>query len=375
MHNKKILFILTLTLPLTPPLHADTKKSELNNINKNIASIQTDLHQSSIKKSQLQAALEQIETTEARINEKLKKIQTELTTQQNKLAQLKQQAVPLSNAKNQNHALLKQQIRDAYLFSQQPTMKLLLAPDDVTQTQRMMMYFHYITTAQVNTMTELQKSLTACQKNQAAIQKQYATLLALKSKQLKNQQALQTAQAQRQQLIQEISAHIQTNSEKLKKLLQNKQQLETTIKQLNTTSTNETFVSHRPFAQLQGKLPWPTQGQIRHAYGAQIGQSELTWDGVVIAAPLGQPVRAIASGRVIFAKWMSGYGLLLIINDGGGYMTLYGRNQMLFKTVGDTVKAGEKIGAVGKSGGFSEPALYFSIRYNGQAVNPGKWCH
>jgi septal ring factor EnvC (AmiA/AmiB activator) len=176
--------------------------------------------------------------------------------------------------------------------------------------------------------------------------------------------------------MQEINQHIQINNNQLKKLLQNKQQLQATIEKLNTAaSSNTKFISHHPFSKLHSKLPWPTQGHIRHAFGAQINQSELTWDGTIINAPLGQSVRAIASGRVIFAKWMAGYGLLLIINDGGGYLTLYGRNQMLLKTVGDVIQTGEKIATVGKSGGFLQPGLYFSIRYNGKAVNPGIWCH
>ncbi|MCX7121967.1 MAG: peptidoglycan DD-metalloendopeptidase family protein [Gammaproteobacteria bacterium] len=366
------------TLALTFPVFADTsttKKIELHNLNKNIASIQTDLNQASLKKSQLQDALAKTETIESQINRKLNASQKQLMAQQNKIQQLKEQAIPLANAKNQNHSLLKEQIRDAYLFSQQPAMKLLLSPDDVMQTQRTLMYFHYITSAQVKTMTQLQNSLIACQQNQQAIQKHYATLLLLKQKQLKNQQALKAVQGQRQQLIQAVNQHIQTNSQKLKKLLQNKQQLESTIQQLNTATSKQRFISNKPFSQLRGKLPWPTQGHIIHAFGAQISQSELTWDGTVIAAPLGQSVRAIASGRVIFAKWMAGYGLLLIINDGNGYMTLYGRNQTLLTAVGNTVKAGDAIATVGKSGGFLQPALYFSIRYNGKVVNPGTWCH
>src|SRR3990167_1556594 len=284
MLSKKILLTLTLTLTL-PSLDDKNTAVKLNNLNKNIASIQIDLNQSTLKKSQLQDALAQTETTEGQINQNLSLLQKQLTAQQNKIQQLKQQAVPLANAKNQNHILLKQQIRDAYLFSQQPAVKLLLSPDDVIQTQRTLMYFHYITTAQVKTMTQLQNSLLACQKNQQAIQKQYSKLLLLKQKQLKNQQALKEAQAQRQQLIQAISQHIQTNSEQLKRLLKNKHQLESTIRQLNTSASKQKFMSNKPFSQLRGKLPWPTQGRIVHAFGAQISQSELTWDGTVIAAP------------------------------------------------------------------------------------------
>ncbi len=100
----------------------------------------------------------------------------------------------------------------------------------------------------------------------------------------------------------------------------------------------------------------------------------LRWEGTLIAAPQGQPIHAVAPGRVIFSKWMPGYGLLLIISQGNGYMTLYGRAQTLTKAVGDYVKANEVIGTVGKSGGFAHSALYFSIRHDGTAINPTIFC-
>lgn len=381
MTLKKIILFLTLaftvsTFAITP---YNPKKSQLNRLDKNIASIQAELQQANIKKSELQQALAQTETNENNINQQLKITQNKLSEQTMKLHALQQQSIPLSNAKNQNRVLLKQQIRAAYLFSQEPYLKIALAPNDVTKTHRILMYYRYITAAQIKTMKNLQQSLIDCQKNQAAIAAQHQKLLALKQVQLQNQQVLQKIQAQRQQLISAISEHIQTKHQKLMALLHDKQALESTVARLNT-QTEQAVFSHRskvpnlPFAHLRGKLSWPTAGTIRHAFGTQIYQSQLKWDGVLISAPQGQAVHAVAAGRVIFAKWMSGYGLLLIVNQGNGYMTLYGRNQTLTKRVGDWVAANEVIGTVGKSGGFTRPGLYFSIRYNGNAVNPAMWC-
>jgi murein hydrolase activator len=162
-------------------------------------------------------------------------------------------------------------------------------------------------------------------------------------------------------------------------LLHNKQQLEETVQQLSKQVKQSVFrqqssVPNLPFGELRGKLSWPAQGHIRDAFGTQVYQSQLRWDGTLIAAPLGEPIHAVAAGRVIFSKWMAGYGLLLIVNQGNGYMTLYGRAQTLTKSVGDYIKANEVIGTVGKSGGFTRPSLYFSIRHDGTAINPATFC-
>lgn len=377
-----IIFTLTCSAHATEPL---AKKSELNNINKNIAFIQNELKQASLKKSELQTALAQTETNESVINQQLKMTQNTMNKQQQKLRQIQKQSIPLSDANKKNRVLLKQQIRAAYLFSQEPYMKLLLAPNDIEQTHRILMYFHYIAQAQLKAMSQLQESLAQCEKNQLAVKEQYSKLLTLKQNQLQNQQALQAAQTQRQKLIQEINQHIKTKNEKLASLLHNKEQLEATIQLLNRQmsaapirhpvySNTTTHVPNLPFGRLEHRLSWPTPGHIRDAFGTQIYQSQLKWDGTLIAAPLGQPIRAVAAGRVIFAKWMAGYGLLLIINQGNGYMTLYGRAQTLMKTVGDYVQANEVIGTVGKSGGFFHPALYFSIRHDGTPINPAIFC-
>jgi septal ring factor EnvC (AmiA/AmiB activator) len=130
--------------------------------------------------------------------------------------------------------------------------------------------------------------------------------------------------------------------------------------------------NEKPFEELKGQLPLPVKGAIIKKFGSR--RFETRWDGVLISAPEGTDIQATSSGYVVFADWLRGYGLLIIIDHGHGYMTLYAFNQTVYKKVGDRVKAGTVIGAVGKSDGREEAGLYFGIRSKGKPVNPMLWC-
>ncbi len=362
---------------IAPIMGYADNQSQLSSINQSIASIKTDLKKSTIQRSHLENALAEIETSEGKIHAQLQNTTQALTQHQKKLAQLKQATIPLINQKNQNNALLIQQIRAAYILNRQPYLALLLTPNGMSNSHHLLMYYHYITQAQMQTMTHLQQSITQYQENQNQIQHQYTQLLSLKQTQINNQLSLQKTKSQREQLIATINQDIQTKHQKLIQLLANKKQLQQTVAALRTKMSehlSRAVLGNAPFSRLQGKLAWPLQGRILRNFGTQIEQSELKWDGTVIGAKPGESVHAVASGRVIFARWLAGYGLLIIINHGSGYMTLYGRNQQVDVNVGDYVKPGEVIATAGKSGGFDHTALYFSIRHNTTALNPSAWC-
>ena len=168
-----------------------------------------------------------------------------------------------------------------------------------------------------------------------------------------------------------LNAKIKTRQQRLAILEKNKIHLESTLKSLSQKSnawTDDYAVLKR------GKLPWPAKGRILSSFGRSISSSELKSTGVLIQAPMGRKVRAVMPGKVIFSRWMRGYGLLIIVDNGHGYMTLYGRNESLYKKRGDVIKRGEIISAVGNSGGYQKSALYFAIRHNAKPVNPSKWC-
>jgi septal ring factor EnvC (AmiA/AmiB activator) len=132
--------------------------------------------------------------------------------------------------------------------------------------------------------------------------------------------------------------------------------------------------SAQPFAGMQGKLLLPVEGRISHRFGNQRNQGKLRWHGIFIDAAEGESVYAVHYGRVVFSDWLRGFGLLMIVSHGEGYMSLYGHNQALFRETGDWVSAGEVIAAVGDSGGQDKTGLYFEIRIDGKPNNPQNWC-
>ena len=121
------------------------------------------------------------------------------------------------------------------------------------------------------------------------------------------------------------------------------------------------------------KLKWPTKGRIKSAFGSK-RSGQVKWNGVTISASEGQDVNAIANGKVIYADWLRGFGMVLVVDHGKGYMSLYGHAQALLKSAGDTVRKGESIALVGRSGGQTQPGLYFEVRHKGQAVDPARYC-
>ena len=134
-------------------------------------------------------------------------------------------------------------------------------------------------------------------------------------------------------------------------------------------------ISYDPlFPQLRGKLKWPVRGSIIGAYGSSLGVKDRFLSGVIIKSSNNTPVHSIYPGKVIFANWLRGFGLLVIVNHGNGYMSLYARNHALFSKVGDTVTPHDMIATIGNTGGFAGPSLYFEIRHNGIPVDPNLWC-
>ena len=121
-------------------------------------------------------------------------------------------------------------------------------------------------------------------------------------------------------------------------------------------------------------MPWPIEGEILHHFGTTKKNNGLKWDGVLIKANQGSDVKAISNGKVVYSDWFRNLGLLVILEHGDGYMSLYGHNEALLKNQGDWVLTGETIATVGDSGGQIQPGLYFEIRKKGIPVNPVKWC-
>ena len=357
---------------LTPLSTFASNQSLLDRITHKIASIKTLISRDTNKREKLQEGLAKIETRSGEMTKTLSGIEKKLNDQKMLLNTLKNNQKKYQAQLAAQQTLLNQQIQTAYMTGRQPYLKLLLNQQNSSETSRIMMYYHYINQSRVQAVIDAQQNLSRLQKNQEKIQAEYQTLQDLQAQQKNQQTQLSLAQTNRKQLLSTLNKHIQTRQQRLDTLIVNKRQLEKTLKRIAHRSVNFPAVNFPAanFSALDKRVSWPTRGHLLAIFGTKIEQSELRWGGVLIKAPKGQPVHAIANGKVIFAKWLSGYGLLLIINHGNDYMTLYGRNHVLYKKVGDIVHRGDLISTVGQTGGYQNPALYFAVRHNGKPVNP-----
>jgi len=291
-------------------------------------------------------------------------------------------------------AVLNKQLSAAFVMGKKENLKLLLNQQDPALASRMMVYYQYLNQARLKKLTALQTRIAELARLEQAKQETADKLgQAIQAREIKRADLAKT-RLQRDALLAQLKTDFALKTEQLNQLDKSETQLETLIRGLQRTTTaiiapaktpviatpypnnklNPLYAAatKKPFQLLKKHLLWPVKGKVLHHFGSR--RSETRWDGVLIGAPEGSEIYAVSDGKVVFANWLRGYGLLTIVDHGEGYMTLYAFNQSLYKKVGDSVKAGMAIAAVGKSDGRDEAGLYFGIRHEGKAINPALWC-
>ncbi|HET9108748.1 MAG TPA: peptidoglycan DD-metalloendopeptidase family protein [Steroidobacteraceae bacterium] len=266
------------------------------------------------------------------------------------------------------------QLRAAYLIGREEPLKLLLNQGDPARAGRMFVYYSYFSRARALQIQAIEADLQQIGQLDAQLQAQDAKLAGLQRAQQAQVSTLQQARSHRMQVLASISAQTRTRSARLALLRRQQQGLESLLARLRraTASLPESELGNYPFARLRGRLLRPVAGRIIASYG-QVRAGGLKWQGDLFATARDAPVHAISQGRVIYADWLAGLGLLIIIDHGDGFMSLYGHNARLYESVGQHVAAGQTIAQAGDSGGSARPELYFEIRKDGQPLNPQIW--
>jgi septal ring factor EnvC (AmiA/AmiB activator) len=252
-------------------------------------------------------------------------------------------------------------------------LKVLLSQDSPATVGRTLVYYDYFNrarSARIAALTTEMQGLTELRAASDAAQRQLAEVTAAQAEQVA---ALEHARDERRSLVAKLDAGIGDTNAAIAKLKAEEQRVGDLVKRLAKATAGFPVDSSQPFARSKGKLAWPVAGRLAGDYGQPRAGGQVRWNGVLLEAERGSAVRAIYGGRVVFADWLPGLGLLVIVDHGGGYMSLYGHNETLLKQPGDAVAAGDAIAQVGDSGGQARPALYFEIRQNGEPVDPHQW--
>lgn len=374
------LSLLSMMLALSPLVMGD-EKADMQKLQKDIADLQKELKKVQGARTNVQQELQKNETQMSDLQKKVEKIQQEINSQDKQIEDLNKERSDLEKARAKQQAQAAEQVRAAYQLGQQPQFKVFLNQESPERISRMMKYHSYFMAAHAEKMKKYLETIAQLNELEPQIAQKTAELNVIKEELSKQQASLQEAQAQRKQTLAKINTTISNKDKALQDMLEDRRQLQALLQKVaratNSLAAAPSYVplpnAGEKFSGRKGRLPWPTQGRITHGFGSSQVEGQLQWNGVLIDANAGQPVQAVHYGRVVFADYFRGQGLLVIIDHGEGYLSLYAHNQHLHKKAGDAVKAGETIASVGNTGGQNESGLYFEIRYQGKAINPADW--
>jgi len=420
---------------LLNPAFADDERAQtqkqLDATRQDITELKKALSQLQEEKSGVQKDLRSTETEMGKLEKQVEALQKELKKSETELQRLDGEKKKLQSARVEQQRLIAIQARAAYQSGRQEYLKLLLNQQNPEKFARTLTYYDYVSQARLEQLRSFNETLRQLAEVEKDIDMQQAQLLVQKSS-LDDQKAqLDTVRQQRQVALAKLNQDYKARDQKLQARQQDQTDLTKVLKTIEETLARQAREAEearqkallaqqeaekrareqealaknrgkddsdeaprRPtkapgalvssagqsfggaFEQAKGKLPWPVDGRLLARFGETRGDDERTkWDGVMISAAAGSQVHAVHGGRVVFADWLRGAGLLVILDHGNGYLSLYGHNQSLLKEAGDVVKAGEAIATVGNSGGGQDtPALYFAIRQQGRPSDPAQWC-
>lgn len=374
-----ILILATLAWPVAAAQGAEQDldraeaESRLGQVLAEIDQLKTRLESSRTEQRKEQDRLRNLDLRIQQANGDLRKLQEQKAAQQQELEALLQQRSEYLAQLEQRMDQLAEQLRRSYRNSRQSRIQLVLNQDDPGRLGRLLAYYDYYARAQADRIALLRSALTTLEVMQQSIDRQLSQLERLRAEQQAALEGLGEQRAQRQVLMAELASQIGSEASRLQELERNRQDLEALIERLTNVLADipPDLGNHVGVEKQKGRLPMPLQGPVKHAYG-QRRSGGLNWQGWLIGAKAGTEVAAIAYGRVAFADWLRGYGLLIIVDHGQGYMSLYGYNESLLHDAGAWVEPGDPISIVGTNPG-NEQGLYFELRKAGKAIDPAGW--
>ncbi|MDD2928859.1 MAG: peptidoglycan DD-metalloendopeptidase family protein [Sideroxydans sp.] len=348
-----------------------SQETDLEKLRQRLAAIQRDFDQASESRSEVADALRDSERAISDSNRNLSQLARQRRNADRELDRLQQRSTALSNDYNKQQTLLGRLLYRQYIGGiDQDYLKLLLNSKEPNQLARELRYYDYIARERAETLQNLRGGLAALQTATRDTQAKRQEIAALQRSEKKELNQLEREQDKRRQTLRKIAQQLKKQQHEIERLRRNEARLTKLVGELGQLSTDGDGAA---FNALKGRLALPVSGKVSNRFGDRRAESNLPWTGWFVRAPARHPVLAIAPGRVVYADWLRGFGNLLIIDHGQGYMSLYGNNETLYKQVGESISTGDIVASVGNSGGNVDSGLYFELRYKGSPFNPDKW--
>jgi septal ring factor EnvC (AmiA/AmiB activator) len=360
-----------LTLLLTSAVAFASQQDDLNKLRARITALQKDFDKANESQTEAADDLRESERAISDSNRALERLTQLQRAARVDLASLQQQERALRGDMREQQDLLGRLLCRQYLQGgDRNRLKLLLNGVDANQLARDLEYYRYIARSRADTVRSIRGNLDRLRTVVEEVRAKSEEIAALQTEERDGLRKLERDKRARQQTLNKIAEQLKQQRREISRLQRNENHLSQLVAKLAQVLPN---VEGKPFRALKGKLALPVKGKKTNRFGVRRAENNLPWTGWFLRAAANQSVKAVAGGRVVYADWLRGFGNLLIIDHGEGYMSLYGNNETLYKQVGDSVRTGDTVSTVGNSGGNEDSGLYFELRFEGKPIDPAKW--
>lgn len=371
---------LVLALALAAPFclaqtEEEQARARLEKLQEQIEALNRDLSSARSEREKLLAALRDAELALGQLQREMHETRERIGAAESELAQLEERRAGLEARRDEQRAHIARELEMAWKLGRQEQLKILLNQEQPHTLARTMHYYDYFFEARRERIDAFRATLAELEDVRAGLE-QTRGELEQRQQQLRAQQnALEDRQREQHEAAERLAQSIASKGDALAQLERDREELEQLLEAIQQAVIDMQLPENvQAFTEARGRMPWPIAGEPDNRFGHVRNEGGMRWQGINIPAEAGTTVRAIHHGRVVYADWFRGSGLLVIIDHGDGYMSLYAHNQSLLREVGEWVRAGTPLGTVGESGGRERPALYFEIRHNGKPVDPARWC-
>lgn len=362
---------LSLALACTPAGAVAAK--DLAEIKSRISALESSLTDNKIEYDSARDAVLEIERRLHTAREENMKLRAELETKMQHIEALRARREVMNARREASIAAISALLLARYKQSRHPKLKVILENTDLGSLQRNLKYYDTLANAENERIQEHGARASELKQLETALKLEATKLRRMRGRTEAQLNALNESFENRTRVAKSLAQLLQDSKESLEQLRRDEKELSELVDDVREESRSPD-PAPTPFSKLKGSLAWPTAGRIAKAPGTAMRDGGAKWSGVIIESTPGADVAAVAAGRIAFADWFRNLGLLVIIDHGNGYMSLYGHNRELRRTAGERVQAGDIVAAVGDTGGRISAGLYFEIRKNGTPQDPRQWC-
>ncbi len=369
-----LLSLALLASPASMAADEPLPEEQLQQVSVAIAQIEDWLREAASDRTALEQQLRDSNAAIASNRAAILDTEAQILALRQELQQLERQQSELEQALASQEDLVREALRASYSSGRDSYLKLLLTQEDPSRSARMLRYYSDFNRARLDGITAYRTTLQSLDSTAARLLVTEQALQGSRQTLEQAQTALATETTRREELLAGLAEEMAARSTELDQLREDQQRLESLVQQIRDVVINIPAPEDlAPFADARGRLPRPVDGEALNRFGQSYSDGNLHRQGIVLGAAEGTPVRAVHPGRVVFADWLRGSGLLVVVDHGAGYMSLYANTGSLIKRKGDWVNRGEPLATAGRDGGSGQPGLYFEIRHNGQAQDPAQW--